>query len=200
MRLPRTLFLAPRRFASSLAAANEVQQAKMLARVQKFDEKSHIFRMLDDLHMLVLRKGYYNVNVNKLGFLSNSAEIRNKYSNLYHMFDIEDAISRHFTKTPLLSAPQPASSLEAAAPALMVVLNSMRQRKESPVDRHIKLLHNLAGNDVELKQGVQNVLKAFEKEDDFFYQYVLNLWEKKKEYSRMIAKQRQAKEAAQKKN
>ncbi|KAG7700081.1 hypothetical protein KL933_000570 [Ogataea haglerorum] len=197
MNLSRRIFSAQRRFASSLTAINELQQAKMLARVQKFDDKTKIFDKLDNLHMLVLRKGYYNVNINKLGFQSNSPEIRDRYSNLYHIFDIEEALSQHFTKMPLLSAPQPTTTFTGSGSSLMVVLNSMRQRKDSPVENHIKLLHRLARNDVELKRGIQDVLKTFEKEDDFFYQYVLDLWEKKKEFSRMVAKQRQAKEAAQ---
>lgn len=46
----------------------------------------------------------------------------------------------------------------------------------APVDKYLSLLQGLARNDVELKNKIEQVLDAFNNEDDFFFNYVLEFW------------------------
>lgn len=49
-------------------------------------------------------------------------------------------------------------------------------RYATPAEHHQYLLRELAKNDSELKQHVEEILRAFDTEDDQFFNYVLEFW------------------------
>ncbi|TID25521.1 hypothetical protein CANINC_002911 [Pichia inconspicua] len=63
----------------------------------------------------------------------------------------------------------------------------------APVDKYLNLLQGLAKNDVELKNNIEQVLEAFNKEDDFFFNYVLEFWISGKSFNKIKAKKLQDK-------
>ncbi|GAV27397.1 hypothetical protein PMKS-000864 [Pichia membranifaciens] len=63
--------------------------------------------------------------------------------------------------------------------------------KNAPVDKYLNLLQGLARNDVELKNRIEQVLEAFNDEDDFFFNYVLEFWISGKSFNKRKAKKLQ---------
>ncbi|KAG0680511.1 hypothetical protein C6P40_002334 [Pichia californica] len=63
--------------------------------------------------------------------------------------------------------------------------------RNAPVDKYLNLLQGLARNDVELKNKIEEVLEAFNDEDDFFFNYVLEFWISGKSFNKRKAKKLQ---------
>lgn len=63
--------------------------------------------------------------------------------------------------------------------------------RNSPVDKYLNLLQGLARNDVELKNKIEQVLEAFNNEDDYFFNYVLEFWISGKSFNKKKAKKLQ---------
>lgn len=63
--------------------------------------------------------------------------------------------------------------------------------RNAPVDKYLNLLQGLARNDVELKNRIEQVLEAFNDEDDFFFNYVLEFWISGKSFNKRKAKKLQ---------
>lgn len=190
-------FHIQKRFASIISTPNDPKLASLLSRLDKFDRKSKIFDKLDDLYLLTQRKGFFNLNANNLQFLSNSTKINNEFNNLYNFNNLNKIVANHYsnmvllpavtsgrntTGSPLIVGNSPIQGLQILTGNRNGVLNN------SAVGKYLSLLSKLAHNDTELKGKIEDVLKAFDKEDDFFFNYVLEFWISGKSFNKMKAK------------
>ncbi|GMG21197.1 unnamed protein product [Ambrosiozyma monospora] len=201
----KNLSVATKRYASTITTPNDPKLVNLLSRLEKFDKESDIFHQLDDLYLLTQRKGFFNLNSNNLEFLSNSAKINVNYTNLYNFNNLNQLVSNQYSNMLLL--PTSSSSAMPSFGALSDPLgsnipgltsfndnafaNGLQLNRNTPVDKYLKLLNNLAKNDVELKSNIDRVLKSFDKEDDFFFNYVLQFWINGKNFNKSKVKKHQ---------
>ncbi|VEU20314.1 DEKNAAC101089 [Brettanomyces naardenensis] len=205
--LRRVPFVSSKRFASLITTPNDPKLVGLLTRLDKFDKESKIFDKLDELYLLTQRKGFFNVNANDLEFLSNNNQINNNFSNLYNFNDLNKIVANHYSNMMLL--PVVTSGDGVTQTPTMIIPNAPIQGlqiltgkgfgfgRNTPVDKYLRLLNNLAKNDVELKGRIEKVLKAFDKEDDFFFNYVLEFWISGKSFNKMRAKKLQEQQEQQ---
>lgn len=86
------------------------------------------------------------------------------------------------------------ASIANAIPGLNAFSSPMSTGgSNKPVDSYINLLQGLAKNDVELKQKIEQILEAFDKEDDYFFNYVLEFWISGKSFNKIKAQKMQQK-------
>jgi hypothetical protein len=84
-------------------------------------------------------------------------------------------------------------SVANAIPGLNAFSSIPVARSNAPVDKYLNLLQGLARNDVELKNKIEQVLEAFNNEDDAFFNYVLEFWISGKSFNKKRAKKLQGK-------
>lgn len=80
------------------------------------------------------------------------------------------------------------SSIAKAIPGFNAFSSVSSSNTNAPVDKYLNLLQGLARNDVELKNRIEQVLEAFNNEDDFFFNYVLEFWISGKSFNKSKAK------------
>ncbi|ODV88166.1 hypothetical protein CANARDRAFT_193280 [[Candida] arabinofermentans NRRL YB-2248] len=197
-----------KRYASLISSPNDPKLVNLLTRLEKFNSESKIFQKLDELYLLSQRKGFFNTSANNLEFLSNYTKINNDYSNLNNFNNLNKLVTNQYSNLPMLPPPSASSTSSSASsfspttfdfsnahvPGLHMfnnTLNSIALSRNSPVDKYLKLLYNLAKNDVELKMTIELVLRAFDHEDDYFFNYVLEFWISGKNFNKMKAKKQQ---------
>lgn len=231
--------IGSKRLATTISSANDVKLTNLLARLDRFDNESHIFDKLDELYLLSQRKGFFNLNANNLEFLSNNNTINNNMNNLYNFNNLNTLVSNQYSN--LLMIPNPAapsnditamksaslsplprtsdskssagrinrtdpdlsesitkmkpsfSSVANAIPGLNAFTPAASTKTNGPVDKYLNLLQSLARNDVELKNRIEQVLDAFNNEDDYFFNYVLEFWISGKSFNKKKAKKLQDK-------
>lgn len=143
----------------------------------------------------------YNFNnLNKL--------VSNQYSNLLMLPTLNSSLSNDITTinaanlTPISrTSSKPAShnifkatslpsSITNNVPGLNIFSTSQSSRSSinKPVDKYLNLLQGLARNDIELKNKIEDVLKAFDNEDDAFFNYVLEFWISGKSFNKRNSK------------
>lgn len=234
----KMLFLSVRS-ATTITSPNDSKLINLLARLDKFDNKSKIFDKLDDLYLLSQRKGFFNLNANNLEFLSNNSKINDNINNLYNFNNLNKLVSNQYSNllmipntestsndnyasnsANLLPLPRTSkntnnninnnkitingSNVISSNPNLFKLSNpsiaksipglnafsatSTGYERNAPVDKYLNLLQGLARNDVELKNRIEQVLEAFNNEDDFFFNYVLEFWISGKSFNKKKAK------------
>lgn len=182
-----------------ITGPNDPKLIGLLTRLDRFDKQSQIFNKLDELYLLTQRKGFFNPNANNLEFTSNNNRISDSYSNLQNFNDLNKIVSSHYSNMLMLpsSTTVSASSLASTSPATVLLLpnsfsnNALGFNRNRSVDSYLRMLNNLAKNDVEMKHRIEAVLKAFDNEDDFFFNYVLEFWISGKSFNKMRARKLQ---------
>ncbi|QPG73933.1 hypothetical protein FOA43_001248 [Brettanomyces nanus] len=204
--ISRILPLTQKRFASLITTPNDPKLVNLLTRLDKFDKSSRIFDKLDELYILTQRKGFFNLNANNLQFMANNNQISDRYTNLYNFNDLSKIVANHYSNMMLFPTVVSGSS----ASSMMITPNTPISglqfisgnavggfSRNGPLDKYLRLLSNLAKNDVEMKSRIEQVLKAFDKEDDFFFNYVLEFWISGKSFNKMRAKKLQEQQERQ---
>lgn len=142
-----------------------------------------------------------NHNNNPLNSLSNgvtSANLSplprqgNNTSNIKVTLNYNNNINNNFNN---FFKSVPNSKITNAIPGLNAFMPTSfgHSNRNEPVDKYLNLLQGLARNDVELKNKIEEVLDAFNDEDDYFFNYVLEFWISGKSFNKRKAKKLQEK-------
>lgn len=98
---------------ASTYATNDPKSIKLLQRLDKFNKKEKIFEKLDELCHLSAQKGFFNLDLNDLQFLSNDKKIQNNIKNLYNFNNLNKLVSDQYASAfsilskPVTTAPSP---------------------------------------------------------------------------------------------